>query len=701
MLTRRDFVINAGISSAALFGMNAAPLTAAQQAPDALPDMPAGPELPALDLSPAHWIWYPSGRCLPNTFVLFRKAIELKGTPRRATGWIAADSRYLLEVNGRRVQWGPAPSDPRWMEVDPIDLTRQLSAGMNVIGATVLFYGEGDGTWTSGKPGFIFRLEIERSDGTIELVSSDDSWMSHLARSWQPGHYKRWYLRCLQEEFDARRYPHGWTKHGYRPDAEWLPAMLLPDASPKDPSICSGYTDYAYDLRGDSAISALRPRSIPLMAEAVVPVKRLAEAFRIAWRRTPTEYFECLTPASFEATAIPVPRQPSAGTYEVMLENRTGTALTFEFAEQVVGWPMFTIDAPEGTVVELMVQEHHRPGNATLLNSHFHSWARFTCKAGTNVFETFDYESVQWLQLHIHGTTGRVIVRDVGVRRRRLPWPHQPEIHCSDPAVQTLVGAALNTLANSAQETAVDGMGRERQQYSGDGGHQMHALYYSVGERRLPARYIATFSQGITREGYFLDCWPAYDRLARLWERETDASYWGPLVDHGIGFNFDCWHHLLQAGDDASLREAYPRLLRFFHFLQTLQGKDGLIPAEHLGVPSVYIDHLAYKQQRHKQCALNLYAGVMMKHALAPLCRFYGDTPWATAVDQQGDALIDAAVRKFWSAGERAFVVNLPWLEEEKEATILRPVLCPRAHVRSLPEGRHRLLTRPAGQCSP
>jgi alpha-L-rhamnosidase len=667
MLTRRDFFINAGIGGATMLGMKAAPFTVSQEAPHAMPEMPTVPVLPALDLGPAKWIWYPSGRCLPNTFVLFRKEIEIKGTPRRATGWIAADSRYLLQVNGRRIQWGPAPSDPRWMEVDPVDLTRQLSSGTNVIASTVLFYGQGDGTWTSGKPGFIFRLEIEHNDGSVELLCSDESWLSHLSRSWQPGHYKRWYLRCLQEEFDARSYPHGWTNQGYRTGAEWLPAMPLPDVSPNDPPICSGYTDYANDLRGNSGVSALRPRTIPLMAESIVPVKHLAEAFRVTWNRPPVEYFECLTPHSFDATDLPTPGQLTPGTYEVMLDARVGTALTFEFAEQLVGWPMFTIEAQEGTVVELMVQEHHRPGNAALLNSHFHSWARFVCRAGTNVFETFDYESLRWLQLHIHGTTGRAIIRDVGVRRRRLPWPHQPEISCSDPAVQTLVKASLNTLVNSAQETAVDGMGRERQQYSGDGGHQMHALYYSVGERRLPARYVATFSQGITHEGYFLDCWPAYDRLARLWERETDASYWGPLVDHGIGFNFDCWHHLLQAGDDASLKEAYPRLLRFFRFLQRLQGEDGLLPAEHLGVPSVYIDHLAYKQQRHKQCALNLYAAVMMKHALAPLCRFYGDSAWAAEVEKQGEALIDAAVRTFWSTREKAFVVNLPWMNEEKE----------------------------------
>jgi len=64
----------------------------------------------ALDLSPAKWLWYPGDRTLPNTFVLFRRVLKLSEKPRKATGWIIGESRYQLEVNGRRIQWGPAPN---------------------------------------------------------------------------------------------------------------------------------------------------------------------------------------------------------------------------------------------------------------------------------------------------------------------------------------------------------------------------------------------------------------------------------------------------------------------------------------------------------------------------------------------------------------------------------------------------------------
>ncbi len=214
-MNRRTFLKTSATSGGALLVLNsqvpataAAPATAGLGAP--LPAI-APKTAPLPNLSPARWIWYPSERCLQNTFILFRRELKLEAKPRRATGWIAADSRYRLEVNGRRVQWGPPPADPRWPEADPIDLTEFLQAGANVLGATVLFYGTGDGTWPIGKPGFLFWLEIELADGRKEVVVSDASWQAHLCRAWTPGHYKRWYLRALQEEFDARLYPYGWT----------------------------------------------------------------------------------------------------------------------------------------------------------------------------------------------------------------------------------------------------------------------------------------------------------------------------------------------------------------------------------------------------------------------------------------------------------------------------------------------------------
>lgn len=638
------------------------------------------PRNEALDLSPARWIWYPCGRTLQNTFILFRKEIDLKQQPHRASGWILADSRYRLFVNGKRVQWGPAPSDPRWQEADPLDLTEYLQPGKNVIAVEVCFFGTGDGTHPMGKPGLIVNLDI---DG--QSVLTDASWDCYLPHSWQPGKYKRWFLRALQEDFDARLYPYGWDTPAFGMNADWIKASVV-SSSGAHPAVCNWSSEYVWEIFGDKDISEIRRRSIPMMKECYVPVSHLSESMWIHWKRPAEEYFDMVVPNAFDVIRQAVAQENGSGAWVVSPNGNRAAALTFEFKEQGVGWPCFTIDAPAGTVVELLVHEAHKKGGPAIINSHFNAWTRFVCKEGVNRFETFDFESFRWMQLHIRNFNRPVTISSVGMRRRVYPWKVVPHIALSDDTIQHVMDATVNTLYNCAQETMVDGMARERQQYSGDGSHQLHAVFQAFGDTALPYRFINTFSQGSSIDGYFMDSWPAWDRLARTVERQMQLTGWGPIIDHSIGFCFDTYHYYMYSGDKQGIEEVYPRLIKFFNYLSSLTDRsEHLVPAENLGMCSVYIDHEAYKKNRHKQLVLNLYITAMCRDALAPLCRLFGDENKAAEIESYGKHIHEACIAKFWDEQNKIFVNNLPWREEEGEtrycdrslATALLYDLCP------------------------
>jgi hypothetical protein len=610
-----------------------------------------------LDLSPAKWIWYPSDRVLQNTFILFRKEFTLNSIPDAASGWIIADSRYQLFVNGQRVQWGPAPFDPRWPEADPVNIARYLHPGKNVIACQVLFYGAGDGTSPIGKAGLLCKFKI----GNNYLVS-DSTWQSCLPKSWAAGQYKRFYLRSLQEEFDARQFPYGWNTENYAATADWLSSHESETSAAK-PSISTDIPDYQWQIYGVNG--DIRERSIPMMIENEVPVKQLTESALITWKRPAEEYFDVMTKDAYTAERSEIAHTDGPNSWTVPSNGKKAGVLTFEFKEQCVGWPHFTIEAPAGTIVEMLVHEAHQPGKDILINTHFQSWTRFVCKEGVNNFETFDFESLRWLQLHIRNYSGNIKISNVGIRRRQYPFPAKPQITLSDTSLQRLINASVNTLYNSAQETAVDGMARERQQYSGDGSHQLHAVYQTMGDSRLPARFIKTFSQGQTTDGYFMDSWPAFDRLARIMERQVELTNWGPILDHSVGFCFDNYYYYMYTGDTVGLRESFPRLINFFKYLKKTRTADNLLPVDDLGIPSVWMDHIAYQMQRHKQCAFNLYTSAMCINALAPLCRAFNQNDKAVEIEQFGREILQACITKFWSRQEQTFVVNLPWIAQE------------------------------------
>ena len=376
--------------------------------------------------------------------------------------------------------------------------------------------------------------------------------------------------------------------------------------------------------------------------------------------------------------------------------------MTFEFTEQMAGFPYFVIDAPAGTIVELFPQESHDPkAGPAWLDTHFFAWSRFICREGVNRFETFDFESCRWLQLHVRNASRPVTVKEVGMRRRVYPWPAAPAIQCDDPALQRLFDATINTLNNSGQETFVDGMGRERQQYSGDGSPQAFVARDAMGDTLLARRYLRTFSEGQSHEGWFMDCWPAFDRLARVMQKQIDGAYWGPLLDHAVGFNFDCWWHYLEPGGLEGIREPFPRLLRYEAYLETLPDGNGLLPVEGLGIPTVWIDHNAFKQQRHKQCAFNLYTAAMLKNALAPLCTAMNQPEQATRAEAFGDRLLRAAVARYWSVERGRFEANLPWQKEEGEVRVCDRSLATSILFDQCPDGNTGAALKALVECPP
>lgn len=615
----------------------------------------------ALDLRPARWIWYPSARTPQNTVVLFRKDFEVKVLPDKARGWIVADSRYRLFVNGERLQWGPAPSDPRWQEADPVDIAPYLRVGGNTIAVEVCFYGSGDGTVPIGKPGLLMNIDVGG-----ENIVTDTSWHCLVARSWEPGKYKRWFLRSLQECFDARDYPFGWMSPGYDMDGQWLPARAYGRGD--SPSICNQYRDYLWESRNNRDDVELRQRSVPMLKEEKISHPKLRETMLVDWKVPVEDFFDM----AMDETAYSVEGwkvlEPGLDDGMFVIEPQEGKTVSYVFAfdEQGVGFPYFTIDAPEGTVIEMLVHEAHEPGHAAILNSHFHSWTRFICRDGINRFETFDFESFRWVQFLIRDFDRPVILSDIGMRRRTYPWNVLPEIKISDDTLRRVISATVNTINNFAQETIVDGMARERQQYSGDGGHSIHALYQFFRPDSLLTRYVNTFSQGSSLEGFFMDSWPGWDRMVRIFERQLQLTAWGPILDHSVGFVFDVYNYYMYTGKKENLTEVFPRLVKFYHYLKSQTNpEDRLIPSVGLGMCSVYMDQKAYRNDREKQLALNLYVAAMCRHALAPLCDVFDAPDLKEDVLAYGDDILEACVRHFWDSDKKVFVLNLPWREED------------------------------------
>ncbi len=164
-----------------------------------------------------------------------RKSFSIEKKVKRATAYSTALGLYELSLNGSKV--GDYYFLPGWSDYDKrvyyktFDLTDQLIAGENVLGATIAdgwyagylgyallvrldivrgFYGE--------NPAFMGQLVIEYEDGTQEIIRSDRSWKANTGPILEAD-------MLMGESYDARLELKGWDEPGFV-DSLWQKAKL-------------------------------------------------------------------------------------------------------------------------------------------------------------------------------------------------------------------------------------------------------------------------------------------------------------------------------------------------------------------------------------------------------------------------------------------------------------------------------------------
>ena len=124
--------------------------------------------------SEAEWIWQKSDGPA-NTWMAFRKEINLDRQPKSVIAKIAVDSKYWLWINGEMdVFEGALKRGPNRLDtyVDEIDLGKYLKKGNNTIAVLVWFWGKGGSSHNDSRKGALY---FDTKIGTTSLVS-DNTW---------------------------------------------------------------------------------------------------------------------------------------------------------------------------------------------------------------------------------------------------------------------------------------------------------------------------------------------------------------------------------------------------------------------------------------------------------------------------------------------------------------------------------------------
>ena len=436
---------------------------------------------------------------------LFRRTFTLTDRPGSAPLRVTADSRYALYVNGVEAGRGPVRSQPRRMRYDSYDIAPLLVEGDNTIVVLVTYYGAANSFWQPsavnehlGNAGILaLEVRLGPEESGTEWVVTDQSWDVLAATAWTSAD-REGLDGVPVEVLDARLLPVDWQTGA---GSGWRGASIRP----------AGHLGaLARSQPPTDPYGPLLPRPIgALGGELVTPARATVQPGTVAARPADSPVTGVL--ATWPELSAPEPddpepddpkpddpkpddqgeADPAAITVEVGAGQSRG--VEFDFGRIVVGLVRFTVEAPEGTVLDLLYREKPAGSGDGALMSIPRIGARYVARGGHDVFEAREVNGFRLAQFVITapaGAAATVIVRDLAVQEYLYPEAGDAYFDSSDGELNRLYRAGRRTVAANASDAFTDCPTREQRAWVGDGIVHQHVHLTTSTDWRLARWYV-------------------------------------------------------------------------------------------------------------------------------------------------------------------------------------------------------------------
>ncbi|MFO7775001.1 MAG: family 78 glycoside hydrolase catalytic domain [Candidatus Hydrogenedentota bacterium] len=160
-----------------------------------------------------------------NVHTLYRKTFELEEAPVEAHLRFSAKDYAKVYINGAFAVQGPAPGYPFAYPFLSVDVTDEVTRGVNVIGAHSYYQGLRNQVWHSGdnREGLVLALELRFPDGRTERIVTDGTWRCHSLAAFPANRIVGDDIQ-FAEDVDMRLYPQDWRARDFD-DSAWDPPL--------------------------------------------------------------------------------------------------------------------------------------------------------------------------------------------------------------------------------------------------------------------------------------------------------------------------------------------------------------------------------------------------------------------------------------------------------------------------------------------
>lgn len=451
----------------------------------------------------------------PNTWMCFRKEIDLPEKPVSAPTRIACDSKYWLWINGELVVFdgqlkrGPTPDDSYF---DSLDLAPHLKTGKNTIAVLVCYFGrDGYSHHSSGEAGLLFESRIGD-----RIVASDSTWKTliHPAFGAMEPKIDNSRLPEANLRFDARLDLGNWQAPDYD-DSDWKSPLVFGPAP-------------------------------------IAPWNQLYQRPIPQWKNTGLiEY-------------VSKPKLPIEG---------NGQPIVCKIPYNCHVTPWLKVEAPAGKVIKITSDIGATYGSLPKIETHRHE---YITRDGVQEFEIpnwFNGHEVHYL------VPAGVKVLDLKYRETGYDTEMTGRFESSDKRLNQLWEESRRTLYVTMRDTYMDCPDRERAQWWGDVVNELGEAFYALEPFRSPLivqKGIYELTRWQRADHVLYSPIPSGIRSPGI-QAPDDGTIHDELPQQmlaSIGW-YGFWTYYWYSGDKQSIIDAYPAVKKYLSLWQL--GDDGLV----------------------------------------------------------------------------------------------------------------------------
>jgi alpha-L-rhamnosidase len=575
----------------------------------------------------AKWCWTTARLPRPwNTYVLFRKVIELSDRSAAAVVRVSADARYVLFVNGRRVHQGPARCFPHAQSYDTLDLADFLTAGVNSICAVVHQFGlpTAQSVYRDAS-GFLLDGVIEAASGEAIGLHTPDGWLCREALGWRK-HVARISAELgFQEHFDADADPPDWMMPEYAAteDAGWRPPVTVAQ------------------VNGQPWVS-MRPRGVPLLASGIASFSAIvaqftgenARGYKVAediyhhaiqeTRKKVKAGLELPDAMLKDDDQVTILAPPPDGQFHLAVLD-LGLVHTAHMILDLA-------DAAGDEIIDVLYLGVLEKTGAPLLEAsgEYAPADRYRCRPGAQRWESFWPKGFRYAALIFRNIEKPLKIRHVGARTVHAALERLGSFKSSDERLDAIYEAAAATLCACTLDAYVDAPSSQSQQWS-------HARVVAraaagvFGDQSLMARGIVQMALSQASDGAMHGHPPS-----------DDPSGWG--LDAMFAWIGTLWEHCFHGGQTELLLDCRASLDRLLEFLAAREGSDGFgqLPPDGDDARAATINLLYLQSLRW---SAGIYRDLKLEKDGARLAR-------------KAEALAKSIERQFWDDKEKVWKDN-------------------------------------------